>query len=207
MARVDSRDYVLSRIYYSVLEPRRCAKHNVACQHSQQTQDVDPMLVNSGPPSIKPALVQRLVLADSSSSGSAYCWRRLQADTGTMSVKCWASISGAGQYPFSPSRYFMPVGACAHSAGCAAADSDMEVSAYFTSVHITVFWMGCARHCCSQRNGRICLFQKCAYTLFWKGCDMQKRAQWRQWNGSIYLIYKWAHTAFWQHCYTQDRGT
>ena len=42
MAPVDSRDYVLSGNYYSVLEPRRCAKHNVACQHSQQTRDVDP---------------------------------------------------------------------------------------------------------------------------------------------------------------------
>ena len=40
MALVNSRDYVLSRIYYSVLEPRRCAEHNVACQHSQQTRDI-----------------------------------------------------------------------------------------------------------------------------------------------------------------------
>ena len=30
----------------------------------------------------------------------------------------------------------MLAGACAHSAWCAAADSEMEVSAYFTSVHI-----------------------------------------------------------------------
>ena len=24
-----------------------------------------------------------------------------------MSVKCWASVAGAGQYPFNPSQYFM----------------------------------------------------------------------------------------------------
>ena len=29
-------------------------------------------------------------------SGSAYCWRRGQADTDPMSVKCWAGIAGAG---------------------------------------------------------------------------------------------------------------
>ena len=60
MAPVDSRDYmyVLSGIYYSILEPPPCAKHNVACQHSQQTQDIDPMLIqcwptvcDAGPPS------------------------------------------------------------------------------------------------------------------------------------------------------------
>ena len=38
-------------------------------------------------------------------SGSAYCWLRVQADTDPMSVKCWASVTG--QYPFSPSLYFM----------------------------------------------------------------------------------------------------
>ena len=49
MASVDSRDYVLNVIYYSVLEPRCCPKHNVACQHSQQTRDIDPMLVQCWP--------------------------------------------------------------------------------------------------------------------------------------------------------------
>ena len=38
--------WTVETIYYSVLEPRRCAKHNVACQHSQQTRDVDPMLAH-----------------------------------------------------------------------------------------------------------------------------------------------------------------
>ena len=45
--------------------------------------------------------------------GIAYCWRRLQADTDPMSVKHWASVAGAGQYPFSSSQYFMvEVSAC-----------------------------------------------------------------------------------------------
>ena len=70
----------------------------------------------------------------------------------------------------------------------------------------TVFWKGCDRNCCRQRNGSLCLFHKCAYTVFWKGCDRQKRAHWHQRKRSIYLIYKWAHTAFWQHCYTHDRN-
>ena len=72
-----------------------------------------------GWPSIKPALVQRLVFAGLRSiarwSGSAYYWWRVQADTDTMSVKCWTSVAGAGQYPFSPSQYFKLAGLRAHS--------------------------------------------------------------------------------------------
>ena len=51
MAPVDSKDwaYVLSEMYYFILEPRRCAKHNVACQHSKQTRYVDPMLAQCWP--------------------------------------------------------------------------------------------------------------------------------------------------------------
>ena len=68
-------------------------------------------------PSIKPALVQRLVFAGLRSiarwSGSAYCWRQLDADTDPTSVKCWASVTG--QYPFSPRQYFMMVRVHAHS--------------------------------------------------------------------------------------------
>ena len=56
-----------------------------------------------------------------------------------MSVKCWVSVAGAGQYPFSPSQYFMLAGARAHSVWRAAADREMKVSAYFTSVHIPSF--------------------------------------------------------------------
>ena len=29
-------------------------------------------------------------------SGSAFCLRRVQADTDPMCVKCWASVAGAG---------------------------------------------------------------------------------------------------------------
>ena len=65
MFPVNSRDYVLSGIYYSVLGPRLLAKHNVACQHSKQTRAVDPMLARLQRwPSFKQALVQRLVLAE-----------------------------------------------------------------------------------------------------------------------------------------------
>ena len=34
-----------------------------------------------------------------------------------MSVKCWASVASAGQYPFNPNQYFMlPVPACRQDA-------------------------------------------------------------------------------------------
>ena len=60
-------------------------------------------------PSIKPALVQRLVFAGAAFNITLVCllWRRVQADTDPMFFKCWASVAGAGQYPFSPSQYFM----------------------------------------------------------------------------------------------------
>ena len=53
-------------------------------------------------PSIKPALVQRLVFAGMRSIAR---W----------SVKCWASVAGACQYPFSPSQYCIMAGMLAHS--------------------------------------------------------------------------------------------
>ena len=56
-----------------------------------------------------------------------------------MSVKCWARVADAGQYPFSLSHYSMLAGARALSSWRAAADSEIEVSVYFTSVHITSF--------------------------------------------------------------------
>ena len=89
---------------------RLCIKRDLLL-HSQQTQDVDPMLAHCLRrwPSIKPALVQRLVFAELCSiarwSGNAYCWRRVQAGTDPMSVKCWAS--DAGQYPFSAQLVFI----------------------------------------------------------------------------------------------------
>ena len=82
------------------------------------------------------------MFADSSWSGSAYCWRRLQAGTGPLSVRCWAIVASAGQYPFSSSQYFMLAGERAHSPWRAATDSEMKVPAYFTSVHIYCFLEG-----------------------------------------------------------------
>ena len=38
---------------------------------------------------------------------AAYCWPQLQADTDPMSLKSWASVVGAGQYPFCHSQYFI----------------------------------------------------------------------------------------------------
>ena len=38
---------------------------------------------------------------NSSWSSISYCWRKFQADIDPMSVKCWASVAGAGQYLFS----------------------------------------------------------------------------------------------------------
>ena len=59
-------------------------------------------------PSIKPALVQRLVLAGLQHwFGSAYCWWRVQADTDQMTGKYWASLACDGQNLFSPSQYYM----------------------------------------------------------------------------------------------------
>ena len=125
MAPVESRDYVLSGISYSILEPRRCVKHkwlvNTPSKHKTLTQ----CWSNAGPPS--EMLVQHQTSTGSTSrvcwgafnsswSGSTYCWRRLQTDTNPMFVKCLASVAGAGQYPFSSSQYFMLAGARALSA-------------------------------------------------------------------------------------------
>ena len=55
------------------------------------------------------------VAFNSTWSDSAYCWQPVQADTDPMSVKCWASVAGADQYPFSPSQYFILAGLRAHS--------------------------------------------------------------------------------------------
>ena len=113
MALVDRRNYVFSEIYYSVLEPRRCAKHNVACQHSQQTRDVDRMQAQCLQrwPSIKPALLQCLLFAGLRSKHVGMVVLTAGGEckpTPTQCLlKCWASFTGAGQYPFSPCQYFM----------------------------------------------------------------------------------------------------
>ena len=59
---------------------------------------------NTGPPSAAVAI-------NHSTLDNAFCWlwcvHRVQADTDAMYVKCWASVAGAGQYPYSPSQYLM----------------------------------------------------------------------------------------------------
>ena len=77
MAPVDSRDYVLSGIYYSVLVRN-------TCQHSQQTRRW---------PSTKPALIQR----KKHTKHLYNICTMLQADTDPISVKCLASVARAGQ--------------------------------------------------------------------------------------------------------------
>ena len=75
-------------------------KHNVACQHSQQTRDVDPMLVQFWPTvcDAGPASNQHWFNALCSlgcGSRSAYCWGRVQANTDPISVKLLADVAGA----------------------------------------------------------------------------------------------------------------
>ena len=95
MTSVDSRDYILSGIYTPVLEPRRCAKHNVACQHSQQTRYVDPMLAQRlrRLPIIKAALVQRLMFAG------------LRSIAASLVV-----LTAGGDYKLTPTRCLLNVG-------------------------------------------------------------------------------------------------
>ena len=119
-------------------------------------------------------------------SGSAYCWRRVQADTDPTSVKCCASVACAGQYPFSSNQYFMLTGARAHSVWCAAADSEMEVSAYFTSVHIPSFGRAVTGNA-TDNEMEVSAYFISVHIPF---CDRQKGAQRRQRKLSIYLIYK-----------------
>ena len=88
MASVDCRDYVFwygGTVFISTVTKssfgsiswatvlisshRRCAKQNVACQHSQQTRDVDQCWSNSGPPSA--ALAQH---PTSTGSTPRVCW-------------------------------------------------------------------------------------------------------------------------------------
>ena len=104
---VDSTYYVLSGIYYYVVEPHQCSKTmwfaNTPSKHETLIQ-CWLTVCDTGP-----ASNQRLVFAGLCSiarwSCNAYCWRRVQADTDPMSVKCWAS--DADQYPFSAQPVFI----------------------------------------------------------------------------------------------------
>ena len=112
-------------------------------------------------------------------SGSAYHWRRIQADTDPIYVKCSASVASVSIQCWSGDQdgFFMLAGARTHSAWPAAADMKWKCLLISQVCIYTVFWKGCDRQCCRQRNGCICLFHKCAYTVFWKGFDWQKRAK------------------------------
>ena len=99
----------------------------MSSKHDRSTQ----CRSNAGP--LSPALA-----INHSTLDSAFCWRwcvhRVQADNDPMSVKCWASVAVAGQYPFSPSQYFMLAGESANSAWRAAADSELEVRVHVSSI-------------------------------------------------------------------------
>ena len=70
------------------------AYHAMPSKHDTSTQ----CWFNAGPQSLALAI-------NHSTLDSAFCWRwcvhRVRADTDPMFVKCWASVAGAGQYPFS----------------------------------------------------------------------------------------------------------
>ena len=110
VAPVDSRDYVLRVIYYSVLEPHRCAKHNLMKWNKSGFRSLMRnimWLVNT--PSKHETLTRCWsTVCDAGQASSQHAGLVvLTADTDPMSVKCWASVAGAGQYPFSPSQHFM----------------------------------------------------------------------------------------------------
>ena len=105
MAPVDSRNYVLSGIYYSVLNPTpMCEKQ---CRFSTLPASIAlTQCSNAGQQSA--TLAQHQTSTGSTPrvcwelrpiarwSGSTYSWQRVQTDTDAMSVKCWASVAGAG---------------------------------------------------------------------------------------------------------------
>ena len=145
MASVDSRDYVLGGIFSSVLEPRRCAKHNAACQHSQQTWDVGPMLAHrlrlvvlTAGSYYKPTPTQCLLNAGPappvlasiySALDSTSCWRE------RVHIQHCALLQTA---KLEVSAYFTSVHLPTFGRGVTgnASDSEMEISAYFTSGHL-----------------------------------------------------------------------
>ena len=149
-----------------------------------------------------------------------------------MSAKCRASGAGAGQYPFSPSQYFRLAGARAHLALRAAADSEMEVSAYFTSVHIPSFGRAVTGNAADSEMEGSTYFTSVHIPSFGRagtGTAADSEMEVSAYFTSVHipsfrravtdkrevvtpakrkyitlLDLQGAHTAFWQHCYTQD---
>ena len=108
MATVDSIYYVglLSRSYYSVSVSNTTWFVNTPSKHKTLTR----CWSNAG--TLSATLAQHRSSTGSTprvcwAGASSYCWWRVQTDTNPMSVKCWASVAGAGQYSFSPSQCFM----------------------------------------------------------------------------------------------------
>ena len=143
----------------------------MAYQNSQQTQDVDSMLVqcwpsvcNAGPASNQHCFNASYLLIAADlvvlTTRGDYKPTQIQFLLKVGPASPWLASSHSALVT---SQYFMLVGARAHLAMRTAANSDMEVSSYFTSVHVTVFWKSCNRHCCRQQFGSICLFDKSAY--------------------------------------------
>ena len=105
LAPVDSRDDVLSGIYYSVLSPTLMCEKQCGLSTLPANTTLTQFWANAGPQSA--TLAQHQTSTGSAPrvcwelhsiarwSGSADCWRRVQADTDPMSVKCWASVAGA----------------------------------------------------------------------------------------------------------------
>ena len=83
MAPVDNRDYVLSGIYYSVLKPRRCAKHNVA-NTSSKHETLTQCWSNAGP--LSATLAQHQT---STGSTPRVCWDAFNSNSALVSTSCW----------------------------------------------------------------------------------------------------------------------
>ena len=125
-------------------------------------------------PSIKPALVQRLVFAGL--RVWQCCWRQVQANTAPMSVKCWASVACTGQHPSSTSQYFMLAGLRAHS---------MHLS--------NVVWPGNGLMHATQTHCRLYgLYQHDAMNQSWVNwaavCEAGPHSVWRQTRHSNQIL-------------------
>ena len=110
----------------SRLDKSSCAKHNVACQHSQQTRDVDPMLAHHLRhwPSIKPALVHRPMFAGLRSIASWSGTQQTRYAEPMLGQRrrrwtnidvcqycvCWVVLTAGGEYKPTPNQCLLIVG-------------------------------------------------------------------------------------------------
>ena len=132
-------------------------------------------------PALKPALVQRLMFAGLRSIAAGL-----------------VVLTAGGDYKPTLTQCLLNVG---------------PASLMLVCIHLalvgTLCWGGggaCTfsmARCCRQRNGSICLFHKGAYTVFWKGCDRQKKSAVMPAKRNYILDLQVATI---QHCYIQDRN-